>query len=512
MVTAVAAVSGTPALEVRHLSKSFPGVWALEDVSLRVQRGHVHAIVGENGAGKSTLIKILTGVYGKDRGEIFLEGRPVTIDSPAAALRLGLAAIYQEITLVPDMTVSENIALGRFPAPFGLIDQGRLEARAAEVLASLDEPIHPRAPVRQLSAALQQMVAVAKALVQDARFLIMDEPTAALSKREIERLFRVVRRLKAQGVTFIYISHRLEEIFQIADHVTILRDGRIAGDLAVSEVDVDRVISVMVGRELHELFPRQPHVLGEEVLRVDGFTSPGRFSDVSFSVRRGEILGIAGMVGSGRTELVRAVFGADPGARGYVFLHGRRVRFRDPREAIRHGVGLLPEERKTQGVVLSLSVRDNISLTIFDRLARLGVINRVRQSTLVGDLVRRLAIRTPNLEQLAMYLSGGNQQKVVLAKWLARRCTLLIFDEPTRGIDVGSKAEIYRLMTEMCQRGAAVIMVSSELLELLSMSDRIVVMRHGRVVGELPRAEASEEHVLNLALGVEARHDGAGNP
>jgi ribose transport system ATP-binding protein len=506
----VAAAPAEPVvLEVSHLSKSFPGVRALEDVSLRVLRGQVHAIVGENGAGKSTLIKILTGVYGKDRGEIYLDGHTVVIDNPATALGLGLAAIYQEIILIPDMTVAENITLGRYPSHLGVIDPAQLEARAAEVLAVLGQKINPRVPVRQLSVAMQQMVTVAKALAQDARILIMDEPTASLSQREIERLFQVIRRLKAEGVTFIYISHRLEEIFQVADRVTILRDGRVVGDFDVSEVDVERVISLMVGRTLHDLFPREKHVINEEVLRVEAFESPGRFWDVNFSAHRGEILGIAGMVGSGRTEVVRALFGADPGARGRVYLHGRAVRFTNPREAIKQGMGLLPEERKSQGLVLLLSVRDNISLAILSRLSRFGIINRMRQSTLVRDLVRRLGIRTPGLEQLAMYLSGGNQQKLVLAKWLARQCSVLIFDEPTRGIDVGSKAEIYRLMSEMCRRGAAVIMVSSELLELLSMSDKIVVMRHGHVAGEIPREEATEERVLNLALGLEARHGGA---
>jgi ribose transport system ATP-binding protein len=494
-------------LEVSHLSKSFPGVRALEDVSLRVLRGQVHAIVGENGAGKSTLIKILTGVYGKDRGEICLDGRTVMIDSPATALGLGLAAIYQEIILIPDMTVAENITLGRYPSQLGVIDPAQLEARAAEVLAVLGQKINPRAPVRQLSVAMQQMVTVAKALAQDARILIMDEPTAALSQREIERLFQVIRRLKAEGVTFIYISHRLEEIFQVADRVTILRDGRVVGDFDVSEVDVERVISLMVGRTLHDLFPREKHVIGEEVLRVEAFESPGKFWDVNFSVHRGELLGIAGMVGSGRTEVVRALFGADAGARGRVYLHGRAVRFTNPREAIEQGMGLLPEERKSQGLVPLLSVRDNISLAILGRLSRFGIINHTRQSTLVLELVRRLGIRTPGLEQLAMYLSGGNQQKLVLAKWLARQCSVLIFDEPTRGVDVGSKAEIYRLMSEMCRRGAAVVMVSSELLELLSMSDKILVMRHGRVAGEIPREEATEEQVLNLALGLDHPKD-----
>lgn len=510
MSLAAAPLPAVPAVEVRGVSKAFPGVRALDGVSLRIRGGTVHAIVGENGAGKSTLIKILTGVYRPDGGEILVDGRPVVIDSPAAARRLGLAAIYQELTLVPEMTVAENIALGRFPARLGVVDRRRLEARAREALALLGEPIDPHVPVRRLSVARQQMVAVAKALAAEARILIMDEPTAALPQREIARLFRVIRRLRDQGVTFIYISHRLEEIFEIADHVTVLRDGRVVGDLPVAEADGDRIVALMIGRQLHEFFPRERHTPGEEVLRVEGLSAPPRVVDVSFTLRRGEILGLAGMVGSGRTELVRALFGADPVAGGRVLLEGRPVRFRSPRQAIAQGVGLLPEERKGQGLVLALSLRDNISLAVLDRLARLGVIQAARQTRLVADLVRRLDIRTPGLEQPVMYLSGGNQQKTVLARWLARRCRVLIFDEPTRGIDVGAKAEIYRLMSAICREGGAIIMVSSDLPELLSMSDRILVMRQGRVVGELQREEASEERVLNLALGVETGEAGGG--
>ncbi len=496
-------------VEVRHLSKSFPGVRALQDVNLRIRRGEVHAIVGENGAGKSTLIKILTGAHAKDSGEILLDGRPVEISSPAEAQRLGLAAIYQEVTLVPDMSVAENITLGRHPGRFGLLDRAEMEQRAAGALAMLDERINLHTSVRRLSAALQQMVAVAKTLVQEARILIMDEPTAALPQREIERLFRVIRRLRGQGVTFIYISHRLEEIFQIADHVTILRDGRVVSDFPVSEVDIDRVISLMIGRQLTEFFPRDRHAIGEELLHVEHLSAPPRFDDVSFTLRRGEILGIAGMVGSGRTELVRALFGADPVAAGRLVLHGREVRLANPQRAIANGIGLLPEERKAQALVLSLSVRDNISLAILDRLARIGLIDQSAQTGIVSDLVRRLDIRTPSLQQLAMYLSGGNQQKTVLARWLASRSSVLIFDEPTRGIDVGTKAEIYRLMSAICGQGGAIIMVSSDMPELLSMSDRILVMRQGRVVGELTGAAATEERVLNLALGVEAHSAGS---
>lgn len=495
-------MSETPILHFEKLTKRFPGVLALDNVTFSIRQGEVHAIVGENGAGKSTLIKIVTGVHQKTSGEIFFDGKPVHFNSPHEALRSGIAAIYQEFNLIPALTVAENIFMGHhFVKRRFFVDWPRMRREAQEIMRFLGVDIDVDEKVRNLGVAKKQIVEIAKALSHKARVLIMDEPTATLAQKEIEGLFRIIRFLKNEGVTVIYISHRLEEIYEVCDRVTVLRDGRHVATRDVKDVTMDDLIRMMVGREVVEKFPRVSHKIGEEVLRVEGLTRRGVLENISFSLRRGEILGIAGMVGSGRTELLRAIYGVDPIDEGKIYIHGKEVRLRSPLDAINHGIAFLPEERKVHGLVLLLSVLDNLGLPILPFVSFRGLINDGRLKVIAQNMVHHMNIKTPSLYQRVMYLSGGNQQKVVLGKWFARNCDIYLFDEPTRGIDVGAKVEIYHLMNRLLERGASIIMVSSELPEVLAMSDRILVMREGKIVGELSREEATKEAVLRLALG-----------
>jgi ribose transport system ATP-binding protein len=490
-----------PALEMRGISKRYPGVTALDDVGLSVLPGEVHALVGENGAGKSTLMKILAGAEAADTGEIWLDGAPVVIGSPERAIELGIGIIYQEFNLVPHLTVAENLFLGREPAARvpGFISFARMREEAREVLDSHGIRLDPRAVVADLSVAPQQMVEIAKATSRPLRVLAMDEPSSALTELERGNLFALIRALKGRGTGIIYISHRLEEVFEIADRVTVLRDGRGVGTRQVGETSPGELIRMMVGRELKESIPKRPAPIRSAVLEVRGLTRVGVFDDVSFTVRGGEIVGIGGLVGAGRTEVVRAIFGADPVDAGEIRLEGRAIRPRSPREAIRLGIGLVPEDRKGLGLILGMCVRENVSLANLDALTRAGFIRRRREREVAEEYIASLSIRTPSTEQETRLLSGGNQQKVVLARWLFTRSKLLIFDEPTRGVDVGAKTEIYELMNRLAERGVGLIMVSSELPELLGMSDRILVMRQGRLAGELSRAEATGERVMELA-------------
>ncbi len=491
-----------PILHFEKLTKRFPGVLALNEVSFAIEKGEVHALVGENGAGKSTLIKIVTGVYSKTSGEIFLEGKPIHFLTPHEALRNGIAAIYQEFNLIPALSVAENIFIGHhFTKKNFIVDWNRLREEARKLMNFLEVDIDVDMRVRDLGVAKKQIVEIAKALSLNARVLIMDEPTATLAQKEIERLFRIIRFLKNQGVTIIYISHRLEEIYEICDRVTVLRDGRHVGTHSISEVKIDDIIRMMVGREVVEKFPRVSHTIGEEVLRVENLTRHGVLKDITFSVYKGEILGIAGMVGSGRTELLRAIYGLDPIDHGTISVRGEAVSIGSPLDAINHGIALLPEERKTQGLVLLLSVLDNLGLPLLPILSQRGFVDDPKLKEIAQKMVAHMNIKTPSLFQKTMYLSGGNQQKVVLGKWFARNCDIYLFDEPTRGIDVGAKTEIYHLMNKLIEKGSTIIMVSSELPEILAMSDRIVVMREGRIVGELRRDEATKEAILQLALG-----------
>lgn len=487
------------------ITKVFPGVQALSGVDLEVLPGEIHGLVGENGAGKSVLVKILLGAYPKDSGEIYVDGCEVDIRSPIDAQMLGLSAVYQELMLAPHLSVAENICLGRQPHRCGIVNRKKMAEQAKVVLDMLDLDIDYNTQVKELSVAQQEMVAIAKALSFQSKLLVLDEPTASLSNEETRKLFAVMRKLKDRGISMIYISHRLEEVFEICDRATILRDGRRIATVKVSEVDRDALIRMMVGREISEVFYKESVPIGEEILRVEDLTREGRFEHVSFSLRRGEILGVFGLVGSGRTDVMRAIFGADPIDSGRVILNGRPVRISRPVEGILNGLGLIPEDRKTQGLALQLSVRVNINLASYGQVSRFGIVSARREAGRAQDFVRSLNIKTPDLERKVRFLSGGNQQKVVISKWLGVKPEVYIFDEPTVGIDIGAKAEIYRILMSLVQDGAGVIFVSSYLPEILGMSDRILVMCHGRVTGELDRSEATEEKVLDLAMRFEPK-------
>jgi ABC-type sugar transport system ATPase subunit len=483
------------------ICKGFPGVDALNEVELQVVPGEVHVLLGENGAGKSTLMKVLCGQYAQDRGTIFLEGAEVRPASPLEAEGLGLVMIHQELNLVPGLTVAENIYLGHEPTSAGLI-QGRLmRAGARRLLERLKSTIDPDSRVDALSVAEQQLVEIARALREEARVMVMDEPTAALSETEIAALFEVIRSLCAQDVAVIYISHRMREIFAIGDRVTVMRDGRTVGARRVATVDPDELIRLMVGRSIAEQIPKRRVPIGEPALEVEGLTRAGVLSPISLSVRSGEILGVAGLMGSGRTELARAIFGADAADAGTVRVGGRRFTRHSPRASIAAGIGLLTEDRKRHGLVLQSTVAHNITLTVLDEALRFGVLDLAAERSRAQALVDRLRIRAASLEQRVVDLSGGNQQKVVLARWLAARCRVLLFDEPTRGIDVGAKAEIYELIGELVEQGVAVVLISSEMAELIGLADRVAVMHEGTLQGILEGAELNPERILHLALG-----------
>jgi ribose transport system ATP-binding protein len=495
----------TPLIEMRGISKYYPGVVALDNVDFSLAPGEVHALVGENGAGKSTLMKILAGAERASRGEILLDGNVVVIDSPQRAMDLGINIIYQEFNLVPHLSAAENIFLGREPTgPIpGWVNFRHVYGESQRLMESLGMRLDVRSEVRTLSVAQQQMVEIAKATSRQSRLIVMDEPSATLTDHELANLFALIRSLRERGVTVIYISHRLEEIFEIADRVTVFRDGRRIATRPIGEVNREEIIRMMVGRELKESIPKQTAPVGEVALEVRGLTRAGAFQDISFSVRKGEVVGLGGLVGAGRTEVARAIFGADAVDAGEILLDGRPVSIHSPRDAIRLGIGLVPEDRKLLGLVLGMAVRENVTLANLEAVAPGGFIQPRREREAAQKYIQDLMIRTPSGEQTVRNLSGGNQQKVVLAKWLFTDSRLLIFDEPTRGIDVGSKVEIYQLMNALTAQGVGILMITSELPELLGMSDRILVMHEGRLAGELPRAEATQERVMHLATGGE---------
>ncbi len=486
---------------MRGVSKTFPGVKALQNVGLTLGRGEVLALLGENGAGKSTLMKVLGGAHRPDQGGIVIAGKPVEIHSPHDSQDAGIAIIYQEFNLVPGLTAADNIFLGQEKTTAGFIRRGEERRKAAELFKRLEIDINPDELCRNLTVAQQQIVEIAKALSQDARILVMDEPSAVLTTREVERLYAVIRELKGQGISIVYISHRLDEIFEVCDRVSVLRDGQNVGEKPVADVTRKSLIEMMVGRELKDEFPARDSQIGKPRLEVEGLNRGKAVQDVSFAVREGEILGLTGLVGAGRTETVRLIFGADKRESGNVFLDGKPLRIKSPSDAIKARIGLLTEDRKLQGLVLPHSVRDNFALPNLDWLTRLGFVKRKEERDSFGGYVDSLKIKIPHQEQAAKNLSGGNQQKVVLAKWLARNCEVLIFDEPTRGIDVGAKYEIYCLMNELAAKGKSIIMISSELPEILGMSDRILVMHEGRVTGEIDDVKnATQEQIMDLAV------------
>jgi ribose transport system ATP-binding protein len=508
---------GPPVLEMRGIRKAFPGVVALDGVDLTLEAGAVHMLLGENGAGKSTLMKILSGAYTKDAGDIRINGRAVEIRSPRDALALGIRVIYQELNLVPHLSVAENIFLGAAPVRWGgFVDWPELYDRTSRLLADLGMSLDPRALVSRLGLAQRQMVEIAKALSgsafarasadtsgvtgRAASVLVMDEPTSSLTSREVTQLFALIQRLAARGVAIVYITHRLDEVFRIGHQITVMRDGRVVATRPIQEVTIPELVRMMANRDLADHFPKIPVERGAELLRVEN-VGGGPLSGISFSLHAGEVLGIAGLLGAGRTELARVVAGADRCQEGRLFVQGREVRFREPEDAIAHGIGLLPEDRKAQGLVPGLTVARNIALPHGRRLARLGVLSRQCETAMADPIAADLRVKATPTQPVRL-LSGGNQQKVVLGKWLAGDVRIFIFDEPTRGVDVGAKVEIYNLMNRLTARGAGIIMISSELPELLGMSDRILVMHRGRLQAEIAAADATEERVLSAALGL----------
>lgn len=489
-------------LEMKNINKRFYGVQALKDVNFSVNKGEVHVLIGENGAGKSTLMKILSGAYQKDSGKIYFDGTEVEVQSPTLAQSLGISIIYQEFNLISGLSIAENIYLGREPLKkSGLIDWKKLYSQTNHWLEKLNLTINPKTLVSKLSVAQQQFVEIAKALSFGAKLLVMDEPSATLTPKELERLFEIVRELKTNGVSIIYISHHLDELFEIGDRVTVLRDGENAGTDKLENLNKDKIIKMMVGRALDKTFPERNNIIGEVVLEVNHLQRGNILKDISFNLRQGEILGIAGLVGSGRTELVRALYGADNKDSVEIKLNGKTITINSPIDSIKYGIGLLPEDRKQQGLVLDQSIKYNVTLANLSHLTRKMFIDNRQEKNEVEDYIEKLAVKTPSQSIQVRNLSGGNQQKVVLAKWLFTDSDILIFDEPTRGIDVGAKFEIHSLMNELTKEGKSIIIISSELPEIIGMSDRVIVIHQGRITGEFKKEEFSQEKIMKSAAG-----------
>jgi ribose transport system ATP-binding protein len=490
-----------PLLRIEEVSKEFPGVKALDGVSVTVNRGEVHAIVGENGAGKSTLIKILAGVYSKDSGRIVFEGKPVEFHSATESLRLGIKVVFQELALIPHMTVAENVFLESFPLKRNKsVDWAGMNDKTAEILLSIGLPLNPRVKVSQLTVSQQQMVEIARALSHEAKVVVMDEPTSALSPNEIKFLFRVIAKLKSLGIGILYVTHKLEEVFEISDRVTVLRDGRLIASKHIEETNTEEIVRHMVGRSIQTLFPRTHRGKGATALMVNSLSTEKKLKDVSFSVHAGEVVGIFGLLGAGRTELAKAIFGLDPITRGKVFIEDHELKSGSTSQSTRSGLGLLTENRKEEGLVLQMSVTHNITLPSIRDFSRFGLIRRRLETERSGEFVDKFSIKTPSLRQKVMFLSGGNQQKVLIARWLMKKLKVIILDEPTRGIDVGAKAEIHRLIDELAKGGLAVVVMTSEMPELLGVSDRVLVLSNGRITGEFERQEATQEKILAAAI------------
>ncbi len=494
--------AAAPLLEIRGIRKAFPGVLALDNVSFTLKAGTVHALMGENGAGKSTLMKIIAGVYVPDQGEIRLNGRPVKMAAPIDALNHGIAMIHQELNLMPHMTVAENVWITREPRnALGLVDHRELRRRTQELFDRLNIDVDPRAEIQTLSVASRQMVEIAKAVSYDSDVLIMDEPTSALTEKEVAHLFEIIRHLREQGKGIIYITHKMNELFEIADEFSVFRDGKYIATCAASDVTRDDIIRMMVGREITQMFPKQTVPIGEVVLSVRNLTLEGVFHDVSFDIRAGEILGLAGLVGSGRSNVAETLFGVTPATSGTIAINGQEMAVDSPAKAMAAGMAFLTEDRKDTGCFLCLDIQDNMELAVLSQryVNRLGFVQRGQLAADCRNMSARLRVKTPNMQEIIQNLSGGNQQKVLVGRWLLTNPKILILDEPTRGIDVGAKAEIHRLVSELAGQGVAILMISSEMPEVLGMSDRIAVMHEGHLTGILDRSEADQARIMDLA-------------
>ncbi|RAK10609.1 ribose transport system ATP-binding protein [Halanaerobium saccharolyticum] len=489
-------------LEMKNITKTFPGVKALDKVNFSLRKGEVHALLGENGAGKSTLMKVLNGIHRRDEGEIILKGEPVEFESTKQAQNAGLAIIHQELELIPHLNVAENIYLGREDRKGIFVNYKKLYQKTEAVLDMLGVEIDPRAKIKDLNIGSQQMVEIAKAVSQDAEILVMDEPTSSLTNQEIDILFELIERLKEQEISIVYISHRLEEVFEICDRVTVLRDGEFVGEVETAETDEDQLINMMVGRTIEDRFPEMKFNPGEEILRVDNLAVPGEIINASFSLKKGEILGVAGLMGSGRTELAKSIFGVYKEKTGDIYFRGQKLKIDSPADALDNGISYLSEDRKDEGLVLGLPVADNISISVLTTMLKAHTfINAAAEKELAQKYIDDLSIKTPSEMQLVKNLSGGNQQKVVISKLLSTKPEVVILDEPTRGIDVGAKREIYNLMQDLVDNGVGVILISSELPEILNLSNRILVMHEKEIMGELDAADADQEDIMKLATG-----------
>lgn len=490
-------------VEMCNISKSFAGVHALKDVTFRVRVGEIHALIGENGAGKSTLMKILAGALSPDEGVIKIGGKTVNIRSPKEGLENGISVIYQEISLIPDLSVMENIFLDEFNEKKGLVNWNDLRARAQAYLEELGfGEIDVNAKVKELTVAYQQIVEICKALTRESKVLVLDEPTAVLTMKEVTKLFELLNRLRDQGVSIIYISHRLEEIFELSNNITVLKDGQLVGEVSTASINEEQLVAMMIGRNLDTFFPERDAKIGEVILKAEHLKAGIMVKDISFEVRAGEVLGLSGLVGAGRTEAVRAMLGIDPLESGIVELDGKPIKFRSAEHAFKHGIGILPEDRKSQGVLLRMPIKHNVTITCLSNFSRLGVMNLTKEKSFVGAFSDEVGIKAASLDNNVESLSGGNQQKVAIAKLLAGESRVLILDEPTRGVDVGSKTEIFKLINSMVEKNCAVIMISSEMTEIIGMCDRAIVIREGQSVGELQKEELTELNIIKYAMGV----------
>ncbi len=492
-------------IEMKGISKSFSGNVVLDNVQFDLADGEIHALMGENGAGKSTMMKILSGIYTKDAGEVKVDGQVVHFKSPKDAEKYGIIVIHQELNILPDLTVAQNLFLGKelTYGKTGILKTRQMEKEAAKLLSKLGLDVNPRTRTGDLSVGKQQIIEIAKAIASDAKYIVMDEPTAALTDREIETLFKTIRELKAKGISFVYISHRMEEIFAICDRITILRDGGFIGVRNIPETNFDEIVAMMVGRELGERFPERNCQIGDTKLEVRNLTVNGVFKDISFSLKKGEVLAVAGLMGAGRTEVAQTIFGYRKASSGEIFIDGKKVTIKSPIDAMNHRIGFVTEDRKTQGLVLDFSIKENIALANLDKCSSSGVLNKEKETSIVKKYIEELKIRTSSPEQSAKSLSGGNQQKVVIAKWLGTEPEILILDEPTRGVDIGAKKEIYHIINQLAEAGVAILVISSELPEVIGIADRVIVMQEGKLTGEVNKEQMTQEIIMHYATGGE---------